>query len=189
MRRFRPLRTSASFKRQDHEKSERNATTCKRHSAWDWRKGIPVPEKKRNLGPTKAEKSREKYACIECLKLSLLGKRDEKFASLCRNDTSSIKRHKERWHKEAESSKCTIVPSNAPEIQSLRDQYSNSKASRITNTSEEKPLNVVLIPSKSSLLLFPLKSRAGVAQKRISSFSPRKKNVNIIPNQVNQQHQ
>jgi hypothetical protein len=73
---------------------------------------------------------------MECLKLSLLGKRDEKFASLCRNDTSSIKRHKERWHKEAESSKCTIVPSNAPEIQSLRKQ--DSKASRITNTSQEK---------------------------------------------------
>ena len=124
-------------KKLEHEKGQEKKAS-KRQLAWDWKKGVPVPEKTRKIVPIKAGKNQEKYVCIECLKQSFLGKRDGKFASLCRSDTSSIKRHKERWHKEAESTKCTVVPSNAPEVQSLRKQYDGSKASTITSASKEE---------------------------------------------------
>ena len=35
-----------------------------------------------------------------------------------------------------ESTKCTVVPSNAPDVQSLRKQYDGSKASTITSASK-----------------------------------------------------
>jgi hypothetical protein len=44
----------------------------------------------------KAEKaSTEKFV----LELSLQGKREDRFTTLCRSDQYSIKQHKERWHK------------------------------------------------------------------------------------------
>ena len=58
-----------------------------------------------------------------CLEVSLKGNRDEKYTSLCRKDNSSVKRHKDRWHKGSNSSTCTIIPPSAPEIIALRKQY------------------------------------------------------------------
>ena len=79
--------TSNLIKKPEQEKgAEKKAS--KHQLAWDWKKSVPVPEKKLKIGPIKAVKSRKKYVCIECLKLSFLGKSDEKFASLCRRDTS-----------------------------------------------------------------------------------------------------
>ena len=125
------------IKKLEHEKGQEKKAS-KRQLAWDWKKGVPVPEKKCKIVPMKVGKSQEKYVCTECLKPPFLGKRDEKFASLYRSDTSSIKQHKERWHKEAESTKCTVVPSNAPEGQSLRKQYDGSKALTITSASKQE---------------------------------------------------
>lgn len=58
-----------------------------------------------------------------------------------------IKRHKERWHKEAELTNCTVVPSSAPEVHSLRKQYDSSKASTITSASKEETTD----PSSKSI--------------------------------------
>ena len=58
----------------------------------------PVPEKKQKLSTkSKVEKSasaRGKYFCLECLEDSLLDKKEEKFAAICRSDSSSVARHK-----------------------------------------------------------------------------------------------
>ena len=95
---------------------------------WDWKKGALIPAKKqKSLATNKNVKSSEKYVCIKCLELSLRGERDEKFASLCRSDSSSVNRHKERWHKGEESRSCTIVPSSAPEVQSMQKDCHKSK--------------------------------------------------------------
>jgi hypothetical protein len=75
----------------------------KRQFAWDWKRGcasqssLPLEKKKK---VAKAEKaSTEKFVCLECLELSLQGKREDRFTTLCRSDQYSIKQHKERWHK------------------------------------------------------------------------------------------
>ena len=80
-----------------------------------------------SLQQNKNVKSSEKYVCTKCLELSHRGERDEKFASLCRSDSSSVNRHKERWHKGEESRSCTIVPSSAPEVQSMQKDCHKSK--------------------------------------------------------------
>ena len=110
---------------------------------WDWKNAKyknHVPYKKQ-----KATKIEESQICIECLEVSLKGNRDKKYTSLCRKDNSSVKRHKDRWHKGSNSSTCTIIPSSAPEIIALRKQYKdhqptvldkNNEAAKIITTQE-----------------------------------------------------
>ena len=86
----------------------------------------PVPEKKQKLSTkSKAEKSASatgKYFCLECLEDWLLGKKEEQFAAICRSDSSSVARHKARWHKIPESQTCTIVPSTSPKLSAVRNR-------------------------------------------------------------------
>lgn len=74
----------------------------------------------------KEEKS-EKYVCLQCLKQHLQGKRDKRFANICRADASSVKRHKQRWHSLPNSAQCTIVPESAPEVSALKKEYHEVK--------------------------------------------------------------
>lgn len=61
------------------------------------------------------------------MELHLQGKRDERFISMCRIDSSSIKRHKERWHNLPDNKPCCFVPSTAPEVALLADKYAKMK--------------------------------------------------------------
>ena len=105
----------------------------KRQIAWDWKRGIAsnnrssIPlEKKKKV--SNVPQPAEKFHCLECLELAFQGKRDERFTTLCRADPSSIKRHKERWHKVSEDfQKCTVVPQTALEVQELRSKYKRDK--------------------------------------------------------------
>ena len=63
---------------------------------------------------------------------------------LCVEVTSSISRHKARWHKTPESHACTIVPSIAPEVKTIRIRYSKS--------SEQSMVNVAAISDPSATL-------------------------------------
>ena len=72
----------------------------------------------------KEEKS-EKYVCLQCLKQHLQGKRDKRFANICRADASSVKRHKQRWHSLPNSAQCTIVPESRLKI--LKKEYREVK--------------------------------------------------------------
>ena len=82
---------------------------------WDWKaaskKKDVVPEKKQKV-VTAAKKKLERHICLQCLELCLQGKREER-----------IKRHKERWHSQDDNKLCTIVPSNAKEVNTLKDKY------------------------------------------------------------------
>ena len=53
---------------------------------------------------------------------------DERTAYVCRNDTTSIKRHKDRWHVGKDHEKCTIVPSDSAEVHKIRSKHSKSSA-------------------------------------------------------------
>ena len=115
----------------------------KRHLVWDWKMGCalerksPVPVKKQKLSTkSKAEKSASatgKYFCLECLEDSLLGKKEEKFAAICRSDSSSVARYKARWHKIPESRTCTIVPSTSPEVNAVRNRCARPRNEGILN--------------------------------------------------------
>lgn len=86
----------------------------------------------------------EKHVCLQCLELSLQGKHEERFASICRLDSSSIQRHKGRWHKLLGRKACTFVPASSPAASRIRDKYKNhgrlydSKKQRTYNTKESK---------------------------------------------------
>ena len=45
-----------------------------------------------------ARDTKEKHVCLICPELSLQGKHEERFTSVCQLDSSSIQRHRERWH-------------------------------------------------------------------------------------------
>ena len=101
----------------------------KRQIAWDWnsknQSSIPSEKKKK---VTKVPQPAERFHCLECLELALQGKREERFTTLCRADQSSVKRHKERWHKVGGGfGKCTVVPQTALEVQEIRSKYKQPK--------------------------------------------------------------
>lgn len=106
---------------------------------WDWKKGCfgeekhPIPEKKRKKVDNKADKGK-KYVCLQCLEQHLKGKQDERFTSMCRADTSSITRHKKRWHYLPDAKPCTIVPESAPEVSALRKSYDKMKQKKNSTT-------------------------------------------------------
>ena len=62
------------------------------------KKKEPVPQKIVQSASETAAKAQEKYFCLECFEVCLKGRRKEYFATVCRIDTSSINRHKQRWH-------------------------------------------------------------------------------------------
>ena len=100
---------------------------------WLWRTGggskkkDPVPEKRTKIeAKTKPKRAVEKYYCMECLELYFSGKREERFAMLCRIDVSSVNRHKNRWHTTSESCMYTVVPSTAPQVKALERRYAKS---------------------------------------------------------------
>ena len=88
------------------------------------------PAKKKKLASSVEEQKIACYTCIECFLLYLDGKRAEKTTNITRNDSSSIKRHKDRWHKE-KTSECTIVPSDAKEINEMRRKATKKEASEV----------------------------------------------------------
>ena len=88
---------------------------------------VKKTQRKEPYKKQKATKIEESQICIECLEVSLKRNRDKKYTSLCRKDNSSVKRHKDRWHKGSNSSTCTIIPSSAPEIIALRKQYKDQQ--------------------------------------------------------------
>ena len=107
----------------------------KRQSIWKWTEGGVsnikdlIPEKRKNVqSRSQSERLQEKYFCLQCLEISLRGMREERFASLCRIDQSSLKRHKARWHNTEETCCCTVVPSTAAEVKALRNRYTKSSA-------------------------------------------------------------
>ena len=99
----------------------------KRQLTLDWGKGCAsklLPDTKK----TKSSES-ESYTCLQCFELHLEGKRDKRFASLCRIDPSSVRRHKERWHRLPDSKLCNIVPISAREVASLKQKYAKREKS------------------------------------------------------------
>ena len=112
----------------------------------------PVPEKKNKTVGLNTKKS-EKHVCLQCMELHLQGKRDERFTSICRLDSSSIKRHKERWHNLPNNKSCSFVPSTAPEVAILADKY----RVKINLRKESKGSKVhVGCPTKSLSITQPL---------------------------------
>lgn len=105
----------------------------------------PVPAKKTKSVALNTKKS-EKHVCLQCMELHLQGKRDERFTSICRLDSSSIKRHKERWHNLPNSEPCTFVPSTAPDIAIIVDKYAQIKQRKEAKGSCHTKLLSVLQP-------------------------------------------
>ena len=85
-----------------------------------------TPGKRKKI--SKVTQPAERFHCLECLELALQGKREERFTMVCRADQSSVKRHKERWHKISEGfTRCTVVPQTALEVKELRSKYKQVK--------------------------------------------------------------
>ena len=135
------------------------------------------------------EKRNEKYICLECLESCLRSKREEKFASLCRTDASTIKRHKSRWHNTIETQACTVVPFASPEAKAVRERYakikahkdaSSSKSSRTVHVLNNRSSPPVVEISAAALSALPVQSEislenpkeASVTQGTIRSFLP-----------------
>ena len=62
----------------------------------------------------KQPKAKKVIFVLSVLKYHYKGNRDEKYTALCRKDNSSVKRHKDSWHKGSNSLTCTIIPSSEP---------------------------------------------------------------------------
>ena len=165
---------------------------------WDWKnvslnkEKNRVPEKKQKLtmpSMRRPEKKNEKYICLECLESCLRSKREEKFASLCRTDASTIKRHKSRWHNTIETQACTVVPFASPEAKAVRERYakikahedaSSSKSSRTVHVLNNRSSPPVVEISAAALSALPVQSEislenpkeASVTQGTIRSFLP-----------------
>ena len=118
----------------------------KRKLVWDWKVGALVEkadiaqakQKKPSHKGLKEDKSSEKYICLECLDICLKEKREERFATICRIDASSVKRHKARWHNLPHNEACTFVPLNAVEVKKRREENEIAKESGI-KTPKEQP--------------------------------------------------
>ncbi len=110
---------------------------------------LSVPNKKNKPENVQNAKNPNKFYCIECFEASLQGKMEERCASICRIDKSSVDRHKLRWHCPPKKESCTFVPSDASEVHELRRNYSKSK-SHSTNDKSKRLLPVSIKPGKSS---------------------------------------
>ena len=80
---------------------------------------------------------------------------DEKCASICRIDLSSIKRHKDRWHAPPNQETCKFVPSNALDVQELRKKYVETETLEIEADALQSQLEFRLeeksLPDKSDV--------------------------------------
>ena len=118
----------------------------KRKLVWDWKVGAlvgkadiaPAKQKKPSHKGSKEDKPSEKYICLECLDICLKGKREERLATICRIDASSVKRHKARWHNLPHNETCTFVPQNALEVKKRRAENEMAREKGI-KTQEEEP--------------------------------------------------
>ncbi|CAB3992085.1 Hypothetical predicted protein [Paramuricea clavata] len=129
-------------------------STQKRQLVWDWKKGsraekVDIPEKRKKTLVQKKDKNADKYICLQCFELSLQGKQDEKCASICRIDQSSIKRHKHRWHTSPNPELCKFVPSTALDVQELRKKYKFTESGDLVEM--KKTLETGALQSKEDL--------------------------------------
>ena len=67
--------------------------------------------------------SESKFTCIECLEKCLKENTSTKSATLCRSDSYTVSRHKERRHKPPNCSRCHVLPFNSKEVKDLRKKY------------------------------------------------------------------
>lgn len=131
------------------ERKTKDKPSSKRQLTLDWGKSsissvnLEESRKKPKCEMNTGEMN-EKHVCLQCLELSLQGKHEERFASICRLDSFSIQRHKGRWHKLLERKACTFVPASSPAASRIRDKYKNhgrlydSKKQQTYNTKESK---------------------------------------------------
>ena len=102
-----------------------------------WAKGCAssskevIPEKRQKISSEKGS-----FTCLQCFELHLKGKRDERYKSVCRTDHSTVQRHKNRWHSIPGSKLCTIVPTAAKEVSSLKLKYAKQNVSEVTTPEE-----------------------------------------------------
>ena len=106
----------------------KSSLSTKRQLTLDWGRNSAsftnLEESRKNPKfENKARELKEKHVCSQCLQLSLQGKHEERFSSICRLDSSSVQRHKERWHKLPERKACTFVPTSSPAACRIRDKY------------------------------------------------------------------
>ena len=87
---------------------------------------------------------------MECLEDLLLGKKEEKFATICRSDSSSVARHNTRWHKTPESQLCAIVPSTLPELNAVRNRCARPSKEGMVNVAATSDSNTTREESRVS---------------------------------------
>ena len=149
---------------------------------WDWKnvslnkEKNPVPEKKQKLTISRPEKRNEKYACLECLESCLRGKREEKFTTLCRTDTSTIKRHKSRWHNTLDTQACTVVPFTSPKAKAVGERYAKIKANKDASSSKSRAVHVLEKRSlppvvEISAAVLPVQSKSSFENPKEASVS------------------
>ena len=116
--------------REEREKGYGKSVTCKKCATvetsendpnkpkriWNWKakpKLAPEPQKKKTDKQGKSVTGKAvsspissdtlKYVCLQCLSFVLKQGKEERRAFLCRNDNSSVKRHKTNWQANLES--------------------------------------------------------------------------------------
>lgn len=118
--------------------SETSASKKRKHSQEAWKARFKRPKigetntntdkKTDSQNNSKKTAIEEKsFTCKECLEGFFTKKNPAKVGStrICRNDSSSIQRHKSTWHKL--TGKCTIVPTNSVDIANLKKKYERKK--------------------------------------------------------------
>ena len=167
--------------------SSSSSASSKRQLVWDWKRGRAtekhsIPEKKKKTDDqNKQPKNTVKYFCLECLEISLQGKMDERCVTLSRVNTSSVNRHKMRWHNTPQTQQCTIVPSTAPEVQQLNARYGKAQKMQASATKSSGRLQPVSEPTlvlsldepRQPELEFTLGAKI-VSQKECESISVRR---------------
>ena len=88
-----------------------------------------VKKVKQSETSTSAHAKNPGFACLECVKEVSKGKRDEKTAYICRKDSTSINRHKTRWHSGVGNEKCTIEPANSVKVKQIKRAEGEAKVS------------------------------------------------------------
>ena len=117
---------------------------------------------------TNAKKEKETFTCLECMeKYYIQNRLDDikKYATIARNDFSSIDRHKKRHHKDQENLRCSFVVTNSTKVRELENKYSKKDSIEGINSerkdeqtepsvdqSETEPVLKVKAPLQSTLL-------------------------------------
>jgi hypothetical protein len=71
------------------------------------------------------KETKETFSCLECLeKCCSTNKLDEiKCTIICRNDKSSVDKHKARRHQSPSNMMCTIVPTHSTRVKLIKEKY------------------------------------------------------------------